>query len=158
MNTNPENMRRTRFTAKIIQGHRVASGLGGNPDFPGGTLRMQTPFFQKLGLDLTPYYPGTLNVSLAPRRYQVAHAPWTFPLVKWHPVDSAETFSFFHVWRILSDGREVAGLVYYPHPETKPKHFQPDDMLELLFPKMDDLAYGAEMTLEVDPTEIEIYE
>ena len=30
-------------------------------------------------------------------------------------------------------------------------------MLELLFPKMDDLAYGAEMTLEVDPSEIEIH-
>ena len=147
-----------RFTATIIQGHRVASGLNGNPAFPGGTLRMQAPFFKARGLALAPYYPGTLNVAIAPFRYRVVHAPWTFPLVKWHPVDPAETFSFFHVWRVLPDGGRVAGLVYYPHPETKPKHFQPDDMLELLFPKMDDVAYGTELTLEVDDGEIEIRE
>ena len=74
-----------------------------------------------------------------------------------HP-GPAETFSFFHVWRVLPDGGRVAGPVYYPHPETKPKHFQPDDMLELLFPKMDDVAYGTELTLEVDDGEIEIRE
>lgn len=147
---------RTEFTATIIQGHRVASGQNGDPAFPGGTLRMQSPYFRKLGLDLSPYYPGTLNVSIAPRHYKVVRAPWTFPLVKWHPVDPAETFSFFHVWRVLFDGSRVEGLIYYPHPETKPKHFQPDDMLELLFPKMDDVAYGTEMTLEVDPNELEI--
>ena len=95
-----------RFTATIIQGHRVASGLNGNPAFPGGTLRMQAPFFKARGLDLAPYYPGTLNVAIAPFRYRVVHAPWTFPLVKWHPVDPAETFSFFHVWRVLT----AAGL------------------------------------------------
>ncbi len=147
-----------RFTATVIRGHRVASGLNGNPDFPGGTLRMQMPHFKRLGLDLSPCYPGTLNVSIAPCRYRVVRAPWTFPLVKWHPVDPAETFSFFHVGRILPDGGCVAGLIYYPHPETKPKHFQPDDMLELLFPKMDDVAYGTALTLEVDPNELEIGE
>ena len=151
-------MRTRRFTATIIRGHRVASGLDGNPDFPGGTLRMQAHYFRKLGLDLASYYLGTVNVSLAPRRYRVVRAPWTFPLVKWHPVDPAETFSFFHVWRILPDGGRVAGLVYYPHPETKPKNFQPDDMLELMFPKMDDVSYGATLTLEVDSDELEIDE
>lgn len=42
-----------RFKATIIQGHRVASGLNGNPAFPGGTLRMQAPFFKARGLDLS---------------------------------------------------------------------------------------------------------
>ena len=31
------------ITARIVQGHRVASGQNGNPLFPGGTLEMQTP-------------------------------------------------------------------------------------------------------------------
>ena len=145
-----------QFTGTIIQGHRVASGLNGDAAFPGGTLRMQAPFFRALGLDLALYYPGTLNVSIAPLRYRVVRAPWTFPLVKWHPTDSAETFSFFRVWRVLPGGGRVAGLVYYPHPETKPRHFQPDDMLELLFPKMDDVAYGATLALEVDDDEIAV--
>ena len=147
-----------QFTGTIVQGHRVASGLNGDAAFPGGTLRMQTPYFKRLGLDLAPYYTGTLNVSIAPRRYKVVRAPWTFPLVKWHPTDPAETFSFFRVWRVLLGGGRVAGLVYYPHPETKPKNFQPDDMLELLFPKMDDVAYGTTLTLDVDPGELEIGE
>jgi len=47
-----------RFSARIIQGHRVASGLNGNPDFPGGTLRMQMPLFKALGIDLSPYFPA----------------------------------------------------------------------------------------------------
>lgn len=145
-----------RFKATIIQGHRVASGLNGNPDFPGGTLHMQAPFFKERGLDLSVYYQGTLNVSIAPHAYRVVKAPLTFPLVKWHPVDPAETFSFFHVRRILADGSHVDGLVYYPHPETKPKHFQPSDMLELLFPRMDDVAYGTELDLEMDEQEMEI--
>ena len=139
-----------------MQGHRVASGLNGNPAFPGGTIRMQMPFFKARGLDLAPYYPGTLNVSIAPLRYEVVRAPCTFEDVKWHPVDPAETFSFFHVNRILPDGSRVAGLVYYPHPETKPKHFQPPDMLELMFPKMDDAAYGSELDLEIDEKEIRL--
>ena len=145
-----------RFTARVIQGHRVASGSNGNPAFPGGTLRMQLPFFRDLGLDLSPYYLGTLNVSIAPCRYQVVKAPMTFPLVKWHPVDPAETFSFFHVRCVCVDGRTVDGLVYYPHPETKPKHFQPPDMLELLFPRLDGIAYGSELTLEIDDGEMKI--
>ena len=57
--------------ATIVQGHRVASGLNGNPRFPGGTLRMQLPFFAELGLDLSAFYPGTLNVSIAPLSYRV---------------------------------------------------------------------------------------
>ena len=38
--------------ARIVPGHRVASGLNRNPRFPGGTLRMQAPFFLAVGFDL----------------------------------------------------------------------------------------------------------
>ena len=54
----------------------------------------------------------------------------------------------------MDDGTRVKGLVYYPHPETKVQHFQKPDTLELLFPKMDDVAYGREMLLEFDPSEL----
>lgn len=130
--------------------------MNGNPNFPGGTIRMQMPFFKERGLDLAPYYLGTLNVSIASLGYRPVKAPMTFPQVKWHPVDPAETFSFFHIWRVLPDGSRIGGLVYYPHPETKPKHFQPPDMLELMFPRMQGLEYGMELDLEVDEAEIEV--
>jgi len=137
------------FEARVVKGHRVASGSNGNPRFPGGTLQMQTPFFQALGLDLTAYYRGTINVSLAPLKYRVVKARHTFRAVKWHPAAPAEDFSFFDV-RLLRDGAEpVAGLIYYPHPETKPEHFQRDDVLELLLPFVEGLTYEATLRLAV---------
>ena len=135
--------------ARVVEGHRVASGNNGNPRFPGGTLQMQTPFFQALGLDLTAFYRGTINVSIAPLKYRVGKARHTFRAVKWHPTAPAEDFSFFDV-RLLRDGAEpVAGLIYYPHPETKPEHFQRDDVLELLLPFVGGIGYGTPLTLAI---------
>jgi hypothetical protein len=84
--------------------------------------------------------------------YRVLAPRLTFRAVKWHPTEPAEDFSFFDV-RLLRDGAPPAeGLIYYPHPDTKPTHFQPPDMLELLLPFVNGLSYGADIRLEV-PTE-----
>ena len=148
----PMSKSRQTFAARIVPGHRVASGQNGNALFPGGTLKMQMPFFKALGLDLAPYHGGTLNVSIAPLVYRVLAQRLTFRAVKWHPTEPAEDFSFFDV-RLLRDGAPPAeGLIYYPHPDTKPTHFQPPDMLELLLPFVNGLSYGADIRLEV-PTE-----
>jgi len=92
------------ISARLVEGHRVASGLNGNPRFPGGTRRMQTPHFQVLGFDLSRLYLGTLNVSLAPLSYRVVKARHTFTNVKWHPTEPAEDFSFFDVRVVCPDG------------------------------------------------------
>jgi hypothetical protein len=137
------------ITARLVQGHRVASGLNGNPRFPGGTLRMQTPHFQALGFDIGNLYPGTLNVSIAPLRYRVVKARRTFTNVKWHPTEPAEDFSFFDV-RVIRPGESpIAGFIYFPHPDTKPEHFQQPDVLELLLPFVPGLQYGMELCLEI---------
>lgn len=137
------------FTARLNQGHRVASGLNGNPHFPGGTLLMQQPHFLARGLDIGVFHRGTLNVSIAPLHYRVVKPRLTFHDVQWHPIDPREDFSFFDV-RLLRPGQPpVDGLVYFPHPETKPKHFQAPDVLELLFPFVEGLHYGMELTLEI---------
>jgi hypothetical protein len=137
------------ITARLVEGHRVASGLNGNPRFPGGTLRMQTPHFQERGLDISRLYVGTLNVSIAPLSYRVVKARHTFTNVKWHPTEPAEDFSFFDVRVVCPDGTAVAGYVYYPHPDTKPEHFQQPDVLELLLPFVKGLHYGVTLRLEV---------
>jgi hypothetical protein len=137
------------FTVRIVPGHRVASGLNANPRFPGGTLQMQAPFFRVLGFDLGAYHGGTMNVSIAPRRYRVVKAPTTFRQVKWHPTEPAEDFSFFDVRLLRPDGGSIAGKIYYPHPETKPEHFQQPDVLELLLPFVDGLKYGDEIELSI---------
>ena len=137
------------IAARLVQGHRVASGLNGNPRFPGGTLRMQTPHFRARGLDIGHLYPGTLNVSIAPFSYRVVKARYNFANVKWHPTEPAEDFSFFDVRILWPHAAPVAGLIYFPHPETKPEHFQQPDVLELLLPFVADLQYGMTRTLEV---------
>ena len=135
--------------ARVVPGHRVASGANRNPRFPGGTLRMQAPFFQELGLDLAVFHLGTLNVSIAPWIYHVQSPRHTFTNVKWHPTEPAEDFSFFDVRLIRSGHAPVSGLIYFPHPDTKPEHFQQADVLELLLPHVAALEYGAAVTVEV---------
>jgi len=134
--------------ATIIAGHGVASGQKGDPRFPGGTLAMQMPFFAELGLDLSPFHRGTLNLSIAPWEYQVLGAKHTYRQVKWSPTEPAEDFSFLECRLQASETAEpVEGLVYYPHPETKPEHFQPPDVLEVLAPWMEGVHYGDKLQL-----------
>lgn len=138
----------------LVPGHRVASGLNGNPRFPGGTVRMQQPHFAALGLDLAAFHPGTLNVSIAPWRYERRAPSHTFPEVKWHPVEPAETFSFIRARVVLEAGASHTGWIYLPHPETKPEHFQSPDVLELLMPWIPGLEYGASFLLEAPEEEV----
>ncbi|MBL9169732.1 MAG: hypothetical protein JNN07_18470 [Verrucomicrobiales bacterium] len=152
MPPNPQTL-----AARIVKGHRVASGLNGNPRFPGGTMRMQIPHFLALGLDLRYLYPGTLNVSIAPKRYRVVRPRYSFPALKWHPIEPAEDFSFFDARLVRPGHTPVEGFVYYPHPETKPEHFQSPDVLELLFPRVEGLEYGMVIALEV-PAEQMLFE
>lgn len=142
------------ISATIVQGHRVASGLNGNPRFPGGTLRMQLPFFRELGLDLSGLYPGTLNVSIEPLGYRVLEPRHTFRALRWHPEDPAEDFSFIDVVVHRDDTPPVGGWIYFPHPDTKPTHFQKSDVLELLLPWTEGLSYGGHIRLEVPPEQM----
>ena len=145
------NARNQISPARIVQGHRVASGQNGNPRFPGGTLRMQIPHFLALGLDLRELFIGTLNVSIAPLQYRVVKAKHTFRKVNWHSTEPAEDFSFFDVRVVRPDAPSVEGYIYFPHPDTKPEHFQQPDVLELLLPFVAGLRYGMDLKLEVPP-------
>jgi hypothetical protein len=110
---------------------------------------MQQPHFLARGLDIGVFHRGTLNVSIAPLSYRVVKPRLTFRDVQWHPVEPREDFSFFDVRLLRPDRPPVPGLIYYPHPETKPEHFQPPDILELLLPFVDGLHYGIELSLEI---------
>lgn len=141
---------------QVVKGHQVASGKNLNPLFPGGTLAMQTPVFRKLGLDLSQFHPATVNVSIAPRDYKIISADVVFQDVAWHPTEPPEDFSFVKIEaRLTSDAAWTRGLIYYPHPETKPAHHQPAGLLELLLESfIRELNYGSEIQIRVPENKI----
>jgi len=142
--------------ARVVQGHRVASGENGDPRYPGGTIRMQQPYFKALGLDLFGFYHGTVNVDIAPSAYNVEKPRHTFRQVAWHPTAPAEDFSFIDV-EVLGLGEEpVKGFIYYPHPDTKPCHFQKATALELLLPFIPTLRYGMDLQLRIPASQMTI--
>lgn len=123
-----------------MPGHGVASGRSTDSPYPAGTIALQAPAFLRHGIDLSPYFPGTLNVDLAP------HVPQPRPAifdarVRWHG-DLEERFLLVPV-RLRVAGRVHEGLWYHPHPATKPAHFQRPTVVELLLPWIDGLAPGA---------------
>lgn len=145
-------------TGVVIPGHQVASGRGGDEKFPGGTLAMQLPFFQERGLDLSTYYLATLNTSIAPFDYQILSPDWHFEAVDWHPKFAAETFSFVNLEVSLSGKNPpFPGLLYYPHPETKPNHFQPPGVLEIILQDyVEEIEYGSEIEIAIPKGRITI--
>jgi len=137
----------------VVAGHKVASGQAADSPYPAGTIALQRPHFLALGMDLRPYFAGTLNVSIAPYAAKLTQPEFTFPLVQWHPAAPPETFSFSKCKLGMGD-RIYDGWIYYPHPETKPCHFQAPDILELLMPLISAVNYGSTVQVWTNPAEV----
>ena len=125
----------------VVKGHQVASGQAINCPYPSGTIAMQSFYFKALGLDLTPYFPGTINLDISPNQFDCTDPTFRFDKVKWAPDVPAENFSFF-ACRLQVHQLSYSGFVYYPHPETKVQHFQTQSVIELLMPWVEGLKYG----------------
>ena len=141
----------------IVRGHGVASGCSNDNRFPDGTLSLQCPIFESMGLDLTGYYKATINVSVHPFKPKPIKAFQTFRRVKWHPDCAAEDFSFFEVKLNLADDNSVSGLIYWPHPETKPEHFQDPHVIEIMAPKIQGLTTGDKISFKVDKQQMHFH-
>lgn len=113
------------------------------------------PFFKALGLDLTGYFPGTLNISVAPAQFRMLNPAYCFEKVAWIAGFNAETFSFAEctVW---FSGKAYQGFVYYPHPETKTQHFHDASLLEVICQPIKGVHYGNKVRLEYLPEQISL--
>ncbi len=150
-------MSQIRVQAIVVKGHGVASGKSHDPRFQGGTIALQKPVFQALGLNLDGYYSGTINLSIAPLKFKVKRAKYTFKNVLWSHTALPEDFSFFDCRIIYGQAQTAAdGLIYFPHPETKPQHFQPAGVLEVLARRIENLSYGTEVLLELNDEQIAV--
>lgn len=135
----------------LMRGHQVASRP--SKEYPYSSLEKQKPFFKALGLDLQEYFNGTLNISIAPFVFDVAHPEYTFELVEWTDLHPPETFSFSRC-KVIFKGVEYAGWVYYPHPETKKTHFQNPSLIEVITYQITEIQYGDTLDVEVNTDEI----
>jgi hypothetical protein len=142
-----------QVTGVVQTGYRVASGLADNSPYPAGTIALQMPHFQRLGLDLSDCYPGTLNVNIAPVEFELLKPAYTFPDLCWIERFDRETFSFCHC-EIAFQNQSYSGWIYYPHPETKIGHHQPPTLVEVLAPRIAGIEYDDRVILTVRSTEI----
>ncbi len=139
--------------ATIIPGYGAASGKNKDNRYPGGTIALQAPYFTVLGLDLSPYYLGTLNIDISPHSFEIKTPKHFFKQVAWSEFISPENFYFFDVSLEYKSGT-YEGLIYMPDPETKEEHEQKPTTLELILPKIADLQYGDRVSVTIDPVQL----
>jgi hypothetical protein len=130
----------------VVAGYGVASGTGQDRRYPAGTIQLQQPFFLERGIDLSGYYPGTLNVDLAPV-VAVPQHPCFDGVIRWF--ENLEERFLLSPVEIEAGGARHAGLWYYPHPETKPAHFQRSTVVELLLPKLAGIQAGDKVVVRL---------
>ena len=135
------------LTGRLSAGHGVASGTSNESPYPDGTIRMQSPVFKALGLDLSGCFFGTLNIDFAPLEVSLSNPDHLFERVHWTELHPPETFSFWRVEIKESASDVVNGWIYYPHPETKERHQQPSTTLELLAPRLSGVQSGSKIHL-----------
>ena len=135
---------------RLCAGHGVASGTSTQSPYPEGSIRMQSPVFRFLGLDLSDCFFGTLNLDFAPLEVSLSNPDHLFEKVRWTELHPPETFSFWRVEIKATEVEVVSGWIYYPHPETKERHWQPPTTLELLAPRLSGVEPGCTISLR-DP-------
>ena len=143
------------FTIKgiVVKGHQVASRP--SAEYPYGTIEKQKPFFKALGLDLDRFYNGTLNISISPNTFEMTSPEFTLKDVEWTNLNPPETFSFSSC-TLIFEGIRYDSWIYYPHSETKIRHFNNPSVIEILTQHITDIKYDDEVELELNGDEIQI--
>ena len=144
-------MQWTRLPGILTSGYRVASGP--SKDYPYGALDRQKPIFKSRGLDLSAYFNGTLNIDIHPHTFKMVRPEFTFHDVEWTDLHPPEHFSFSRC-NVIFEDVEYEGWVYYPHPETKLRHFQNPSLLEVIAYPIPKIKYGDKVDVLVNPEEI----
>lgn len=106
-------------------------------------------------MDLAGCFLGTLNLDIGPLVFELVKPEFTFRAVNWTDLHPPETFSFSRC-RIAHAGEELEGWIYYPHPETKERHFQDPSLMEIIAPFMTGLTVGDELQIRVDPVRVSL--
>ena len=136
------------ITGKVISGYGVASGKGKDNRYPEGTLKLQMPFFNERGLDLSAFFIGTINIDISPYQFSIKKYKYYFKEINWSIYIPPENFYFFEVQLIFKES-VYKGLIYMPDPKTKFDHHQISSLFELLMPKIEGIEQGENIILKL---------
>ena len=81
---------------RLVAGHGVASGRAATSPYPAGTIHLQAPFFAARGIDLSPFFAGTLNLEAARGHWRLRNPDARVEALEWTDRHPPETFSFWH--------------------------------------------------------------
>jgi hypothetical protein len=137
----------------LTRGYGVASGP--SADYPYGALERQIPIFKSLGLDLSAFFRGTLNVDIRPLIFHLVGPELTFRRVRWTDLHPPEDFSFSNC-RVIFGGHGYDGWLYYPHPETKRRNFQNPSLLEVIAMEIPGVAPGSRLQVLLDSRRVSL--
>ena len=112
--------------------------------------------FKERGRDLNAYFMA-LELGIQPNALKLLKPEFTFHHVEWTDLHPPEHFSFSRCKVIYKD-IEYEGWVYYPHPETKLRHFQNPSLLEVIAVLIPHIEYGDELDVLVNSEEILVME
>ena len=88
--------------------------------------------------------------------FELVAPEYTFRQVVWTDLHPPEDFSF-SACTVRFKGHEYAGYIYYPHPETKQRHFESASVLEIISMFIEGIHYGDPVELVLNPQEILIH-
>lgn len=145
--------RLSRVRGVLRKGYGVASGP--SVDYPYGALQRQIPIFKSLGLDLSECFLGTLNIDIQPYAFVMHDPEFTFRDVAWTDLHPPEHFSFSRCQVAWADAA-YDGWIYYPHPETKRRHFQNPSLLEVIACRIPGVGIGDRLEVCVNPERVVI--
>ncbi|QBY06002.1 hypothetical protein E2K93_17245 [Thalassotalea sp. HSM 43] len=134
--------------ATVVKGHQIASGQNPNTPYKDGSIVIQAPLFKQHGVNIDHMYKATINLDIAPYQLSIVEPDHQIIDLPWCDAIAPETFSFCHCQLNVNE-QTYAGLIYYPHPETKPDHFQRAHVVEVIAPFIKEIQYGSQVTLNV---------
>jgi len=119
---------------RLRAGHGVASGRNPHSPYPAGTIALQTPFFLERGVDLAPFFPGTLNLEVPGGAWRLQQPDAQVEALRWTEHHPPETFSF---WRC-----RLRSPIPAAHPPTPPGTGGDPDLAATGSPPSDPAAAG----------------
>ena len=143
----------------VDKGLRHASGVDEDgTEYPGpkgivGTIERQRPFFEEVIPDFSEIYNGTLNVNIHPKKFEIKKPDYEV-ICDWREDGLPQTFWFVNI-ELNHNENSYEGLVYHPCPRQG-KARKRESTFELLFPFIQNLNYGAQVSISYSSDKMKI--